>query len=115
MPKKLSTSDSRPRPTMPNMPAMTKRAELVADLDVEELVGGERAGEGGEGAEHGLDDDAAPNCASNNLLIAPRATPSAAAKAMTRAGLMTRLNEFASDSRNAPPAPSMDSRSSARL
>ena len=54
------------------------------------------------------------NCASNTLLIAPRATPSAAAKARTSAGLMTRLKEFASDSRNAPPAPSID-RVSARL
>ena len=32
-----------------------------------------------------------PNCASNTLLIAPRATPSAAAKARTSAGLMTAL------------------------
>jgi hypothetical protein len=49
-------------------------------------------------------------CASNSLLIAPSATPSARAKASTSAGLMTRLNELTSDSRNAPPAPSIASR-----
>ena len=38
---------------MPNTAAMTPRAELVADLDVEDLVRRERAGEGGEGADHG--------------------------------------------------------------
>ena len=38
-----------------------------------------------------------PNWASKNLLRAPSATPSTAANAMTRAGLMTRLNELTSD------------------
>ena len=32
MPKKLSTSDSRPRPTMPNMPAITKVRNLAPTL-----------------------------------------------------------------------------------
>ncbi len=36
------------------------------------------------------------------LLIAPRATPSTAAKASTSAGLITRLNELTSDSPKAP-------------
>ncbi len=46
-----------------------------------------------------------PNMASKNLLSAPSATPSRAAKAMTSAGLTTRLNELTSDSANAPPMP----------
>ena len=50
-----------------------------------------------------------PNCASNTLLIAPRATPSAAANSSTRAGLMERLNELTSDRRNAAPAPTIES------
>ena len=39
-----------------------------------------------------------PKRTSKNLLSAPSATPSAAQKASTRAGLITRLNELASDS-----------------
>ena len=75
-------------------------AELVADLDVEELVRREGAGEGGEGAEHGLGDDAvAERSASKHLLSAPSATPSRAQNASTRAGLITRLNELTIDRR----------------
>ena len=47
-------------------------AELVADLDVEELVGSERAGEGGEGADDRLDDDAGGRAAAD-LLAGTRA------------------------------------------
>ena len=39
------------------------------------------------------------------MLMAPRATPSRAAKASTRAGLMTRLNEFTIESAKAPRLP----------
>ena len=42
---------------------------------------------------------------SNNLLKAPSATPSSAAKASTRAGLITRLNELTIDSPKAPRPP----------
>ena len=41
----------------------------------------------------------------NSLLIAPRATPSRAAKASTSAGLITRLNEFTIDRPKAPRLP----------
>ena len=65
---------------MPNMAAITNVRNLLADLDVEELVRRERAGERRERADDGLDDDAAAarveNCASKNLLSAPSATPS---------------------------------------
>ena len=44
---------------MPNMAAITKVRNLLADLDVEELVRRERAGERRERADHGLDDDVA--------------------------------------------------------
>src|SRR4051812_2890593 len=40
-----------------------------------------------------------------NLLKPPRATPSATAKAITRAGLITRLNELTIDSANATSEP----------
>ena len=92
-------------------------AELVADLDVEELVGRERAGERGEGADHGLHDDAAalPNdSASMNLLNAPSATPSRAANASTSAGLITRLNELTIDSPKAPSEPTSSAPGRAR-
>ena len=105
MPKKPSTISSRPRPTIPNIGGDDAHPELVADLDVEELVRRERAREGRERADHGLDDDAVAELrTSKNLLSAPSATPSSAAKASTRAGLITRLNELTSDSPKAPSA-----------
>ena len=42
---------------------------------------------------------------SKNLLKAPRATPSSAQKASTRAGLITRLKELTIDRPNAPSPP----------
>ncbi len=48
-----------------------------------------------------------PKLASKNLLIAPSATPSKRANAITSAGLITRLNEFTSESRNAAPEPTI--------
>ena len=45
-PKKLSTKSSSDTPTKPNIDDDDDLAELVGDLDVEELVGRERAAEG---------------------------------------------------------------------
>jgi hypothetical protein len=46
-----------------------------------------------------------PNWESKSLLSAPSAMPSATAKAITSAGLMTRLNELTNDSAKAPSEP----------
>ena len=79
-----------------------ERAELVADLDVEELVGGERAGERGERAEHGLGHDAVTELGVEELADRAERHTLEGANASTRAGLMTRLNELTSESTKAP-------------
>ena len=50
------------------------------------------------------------NMASMNLLNAPSATPSRAAKAITSGGLTTRLNELTIDSPKAPNEPTISAR-----
>ena len=103
----LSTSSIRLRPIMPKTAAITNMRNLLPTLMSNTLYAASVPAKAANVPITAPDTTPSPNCTSKSLLRPPSATPSRTAKAITSAGLITRLNELTIESTNAPREPSV--------